>query len=114
MIEGNDILSGLANEIFLAVSLPIIAYLALKARAIVKATIDRFDAQLDEESRQRLEAAFENAIALAENTASGVNLQRVISYVERFNPGDLRRLRLGGSKLEERTQAAIAKAASSK
>ncbi len=63
---------------------------------------------MDETSRQRLEAALNNAISKAENAGRTADLNDIIDYLQRFNAGDLARLKLSGSKLIERVSTGIA------
>lgn len=96
------------NEVFMALVAAIVGYVALLARRYVKDISKSLEGQLNEEARLRLERAFENAIARAEDASGRVDLHEVVEYVQEFNPGDLARMRLAGSRLQKRAAAAIA------
>lgn len=110
----NPIIAGFANEIFVAVTAPVVVYVAVLARSFVKAKIKELEGFMDEAARKRLEDAFENAIAYAEKKGTSVTLEAVTGYVQQFNPGDLARFKLSGEALKKRATAAIAKAGLSK
>jgi hypothetical protein len=100
-----------ANEIFVAVLIPIIGYLAVLARSAVATFIASRAQFMDEVSRQRLEAAFENAIASLEARGQAITLDGIIDWAKEFNPDDLRRFpQLAGEKLRKRVTAAVGKA----
>jgi hypothetical protein len=100
-----------ANEIFVAIMIPIIGYLAVLARSAVTTFIASRAQFMDEVSRQRLEAAFENAIASLEARGQAITLDGIIAWAKEFNPDDLRRFpQLAGDKLRKRVTAAVGKA----
>lgn len=96
------------NEIFATVLTGIALYVAVKVRAFVGAKLALASDVLDEQSRKRIEAALDNAIAAAQANVSHVTINDVIGYVQKMNPGDLARLNLRGTKLIEKIEIAIA------
>ena len=105
----NELINTYGAEIFAAFAVPIVGYLAALARRYVNAATARMDSFMDDESRARLEAAFDNAIAAAESAGKAASLNDVIGYVQKFNPGDLARFpALRGERLIERARTAIA------
>lgn len=103
-----NILLGYANEIFLAFTLPIIGFLAMKLRAIANAKVEALSEYMDEESRKRLVTALNNVITAAENAGKAQDLNSIADYLKTMNPGDLKRLGLDNpAKLTERILTAI-------
>jgi hypothetical protein len=86
-----------------------VLFLAVQARRAAASFLARNADWMDANSLQRLEAALDNAISKAEAAGSTADLNVVIDYVKKYNPGDLARLKLGGAALVERVKAGIAK-----
>jgi hypothetical protein len=105
----SEVWMGLASELFVILAGSAIAYLAVLAHTWKAKSIARMESVMDEEARKRLEAALDNAIAYAESTAGKVSMEDVTDYLKKFNPGDLARGKLAGTRLTERVKAAVAK-----
>jgi hypothetical protein len=103
-----EVLNESAAEIFAVVMSGVVIYLSALAREWSKSMVAKTESFLDEEARYRLHEAIERAIAFAETEAGEVDLYKAVKYVQEFNPGDLARFGVDGSKLFTRIKGAAA------